>query len=103
MSSTISKMTKETFGENEAIVIGDFAKNCQFLIHDEIQSYHWSKKYCKLYPLVVCYLRPDCSLKHDSLFFISDDNNHNTSFLYQVQTMLVDFLKANHPHTKKLI
>ena len=46
-------MKKETFGENEVIVIGDFAKDYQFLTQDKIQSYHWSKEYCKLYPLVV--------------------------------------------------
>ena len=56
MSSTISKMTKETFGVNEAIAIGDFAKDYQFLIQDEVQSYHWSKEYGKLHPLVLYYL-----------------------------------------------
>ena len=44
---------------------------------------------------------PDGSLQHDSLCFSSDDNNHYTSFLYQVQTMLVYYLKANHLHLKK--
>ena len=93
-------MTKEIFGENEAIVIGNFAKDYQFLIQDKIQSYHWRKKCCKLHPMVVYYLQPDGSLQHDSLCFISDNNNHDISFLYQVQTMLVDYLKANHPHIK---
>ena len=32
-------MTKKTFGENEAIFIEDFAKDYQFLIQDDIQSY----------------------------------------------------------------
>ena len=36
------------------------------------------------------HLGPDGSLQHYLLCFISDDNNHYTSFLYQVQTMLVD-------------
>ena len=36
-------MTKETFWKNEAIAAGDFAKDYQFLIQEEIQSYHWSK------------------------------------------------------------
>ena len=31
----------------------------------------------------------------------SDDNNHYTSFLYQVQTMLLYYLKANHPYIIK--
>ena len=34
-------------------------------------------------------------LQHDSLCFRSDDSNHYTSFSYQVQTMLVYYLKAN--------
>ena len=49
-------MTKKTFGENEAIFIEDFAKDYQFLIQDDIQSY----------------LGPDGSLQHDSMCFISD-------------------------------
>ena len=77
------------------------AKNYQFLIQEEIQSYHWSKEYCKLHPLVVYYLGLGGSLQHDSLCFIPDDNIHYTSFLYQVQTILVDYLKPSHPHMKK--
>ena len=34
--------------------------------------------------------------------FSSDGNNHYTSFLYQVQTMLVYYLKADHPHIIKI-
>ena len=30
---------------NERIVLGDFAENYQFLVKDEIPSYHWSKEY----------------------------------------------------------
>ena len=62
-----------------------------------IWSFQWPS-----FPLVVNYLGPDGSLQHDSLCFISDDSNHYTSFLYQVQTILVDYLKANHPNIKKL-
>ena len=100
MSITIFKMTRKAFGESEAIAKGEFAKDYQFLIQDEIRSYDWSKEYCNLHPLVVYYLGPDGSLQHDSLSFISDDSNHDTSFLYQVQTMFVDYLKVNHPHIK---
>ena len=54
-----------------------------------------------LHPLVLYYLGPDSSLQHDSLCFSSDDNNHYTSFLYQAQTILVYYLKANHLHIIK--
>ena len=45
----------------------------------------------------------DDNLQHDSQCFISDDNDHDINFAYQVQTMLVDYLKANHSHIKRLI
>ena len=88
------KIKKKTLGENEAIV-KNFAEHYQFLIQDEIQSHHWNEEYCNLHPLVVYYLGPDGSLQHDSLRFTSDDNNHDTSFVCQVQTVLADYLKAN--------
>ena len=59
-------MTKETFRENEAIIIVDLATDYQFLIQEEIQSYCWSKEYCQLHPLVgILYLGSDGSLQHD--------------------------------------
>ena len=51
--------------------------------------------------MVAYYLGPDGTLQHDSLCFSSDDISHYTSFLYQVQTMLAYYLKANHPHIIK--
>ena len=86
------KLKKETLIENEGIVLGDFAKNYQFLIQDEIQSYNWSKEYCTLHPLVLYYLDSDGSLQHDSLCFISDDNSHYTSFVYKLQSMFIDYI-----------
>ena len=44
---------KQSLRSEEASVLGDFAENYQFLIQDEIQSYHWSKQYCTLHPVVV--------------------------------------------------
>ena len=51
--------------------------------------------------MVIYYLGPDGSLQHHSLCFSSDDNNRYTSFLYQVQTMLLYDLKAIHARVKK--
>ena len=54
--------------------------------------------------MVLYYLGPDGTLQFNSLCFSSDDNIHYISFLYQVQTMLVHYLKVNHPHIiKKLM
>ena len=68
---------KECLKANEVIVPGIFAENYQFLVQDEIQSYHWSKEYCTLHPLV--------------LYFIDGDGN----FVYKIQIILVDYLKEN--------
>ena len=95
-------LKKDRLGKNEGIVLGDFAENYQFLIQNEIQSYHWSKEYCTLHPLVFYFVGEDGKIKHDSFCFISDDNNHDTSFVYQVQTMFIDQLNATQPHITNL-
>ena len=87
---------------NEVIVLGNFAENYQFLVQDEIQSYHSSKEYCTLHPLVVYFIVDDGNIQHNSLCFISDDNHHDTSFAYKIQTILVDYLKENLPVADKI-
>ena len=97
------KDKKENLLENEVLVLGDFAENYQYLIQDEIQSFHWSKEYCTLHPVVVYYRDVDGALKHQSLCFISDDNTHDTAFVYHVQKMTIDFSCALLLHIKKII
>ena len=55
---------KESLKANEVTILEDFAHNYQFLVQDEIHSYHWSKEYCTLHPLIV--------------YFIDDDGKFNT-------------------------
>ena len=75
---------KQSLRSEEALVLDDFAENYQFLIQDEIQSYHWSKEYCMLHP-VIAYFKDDTdSLWHISIYFILDDNSHNACFAYEV-------------------
>ena len=74
---------KKSLHSEEALVLGDFAENYQFLIQDEIQSYHWSKEYCTLHPVVAYFKDDKGSLRHISICFISDDNSHNTCFVRQ--------------------
>ena len=93
---------KQSLGHNEAIVLGDFAENYQFLIQDEIQSYHWSKEYCTLHPVVVYFKDNSGKLQHLSICFISDDNTHDTCFVYEVQTMVIKYIQELLPNIKKL-
>ena len=84
---------RESPKANEVIVLGGFAENYQFLVQDEIQSYHWSAEYCTLHPLVVYFVDSDGNIQHNSVCFISDDNNHNTNFVYKIQRILIDYRK----------
>ena len=77
------------------IVLGDFAENYQFFVQDKIQSYHWSKEYYTLHLHVVYFIDGDGNIQHSSLRFISDNNNHDTNFIYKIQIILVDYLKEN--------
>ena len=86
---------KKSLKANEVTALGDFAENYQFLVQDEIQSYQWSKEYCTLHPLVVYFIGSDGNIQHNSLCFISDYNNHDTNFVYKIQTILVDYFKEN--------
>ena len=83
---------KEFLKENEVIVLGDFAENYQFLVPHETQSYHWSKEYCTLHSLVVYFIDGDGNIQHNSLCFISDNNNHDTIFFIKhKQFLLITF------------
>ena len=62
---------------NTVIAIGDFAKNYAFVVQDEVQSFHWSKQYCTLHP-VVLYHKENDKLQHRSFCFLLDDLEHDT-------------------------
>ena len=82
--------------DNECIVLGDFAENYEFVVQDEIQSYHWSKDSCTLHPIVVYFKIPgEKEIQHKSFCFMSDDRNHDTCFVYEVQKLLISYIKEN--------
>ena len=58
--------------------------------------------YCTLHPIVIYLLDNKGSIINDSLCFISDDNTHDTAFVYEVQTMMTEYVKAKYPHIKGL-
>ena len=105
---TWQKSKKDTWNRRRNLLVWtrygawDFAENYQYLTQDEIQSFHWSKEYCTLHPLVICYKDADGNLQHYSLCLISGDNTHDTSFVHKIQTLLVEFLKYRLPNFTKI-
>ena len=68
--ASFQRAKKESLKANEVIVLADFAENYQFLVQDEIQSYHWSKEYCTLHPLAVHFIDCDGNIQQFSLFHL---------------------------------
>ena len=88
------KELKNSLGKNECIILADFAENYQFVIQDEIQSYHWNKQQCTLHPVVIYFkeiFKPN--IQHKSFCFLSDDNYHDTCFVYEFQKKIVEYIK----------
>ena len=46
---------KKELKSNEVVVLGDSAENYQFVVQDEIQSFHWNNTQATLHPIVVHY------------------------------------------------
>ena len=65
-------------------------------------SYYWSKEYCTLHPIVVHFKDDSGKLQHISIYFISDDNTHDTCFVYEVQQSVIKHIHDLFPRVKKL-
>ena len=55
-----------------------------------------------MHPVVVYYKHDKDTLQHYSLCFLSDDLDHNTTFVYEVQRQLIEILKERQPHIKNI-
>ena len=97
------KKLKTELRDDECIVLGDFAENYEFVIQDEIQSYHWAKDSCTLHPIVVYFkAQGEEDIQHKSFCYMSDDRIHDTCFVYQIQKLLTEYIKVNLPAISKL-
>lgn len=96
------KDLKEEIQPNECIVLGDFAENYEFVVQDEIQSYHWAKDSCTLHPIVLYHKDLEGNLHSKSFCFISEDRLHDTCFVYEIQRLLTNHIKSNFPLITKM-
>ncbi|KAK2702243.1 hypothetical protein QYM36_019105 [Artemia franciscana] len=94
-SKTFKKL-KEDPPLNTAIVVMDLSENYSYTIQNEILSYHWNRGGCTIHP-VGLYLKKDDEVFISNHCFISDDLQHDTSFVNYAQTEISECLKENHP------
>lgn len=95
------KYLKSNLDQNTAIILLDFSENYSFVIQDEAQGYHWSRNYCTLHPVII-YTYDSGNIKASSLCVLSDDLEHDVSFVYATQNVITSYIKITFPNVKKL-
>ena len=88
---------KNELSSTEVVVLLDFPENYEFVVQDEIQSFHWNKIQATLHPTVI-YYKENNVLKCDSLCFISDDLLHDVDMVYHVMKLAIEHIKSNISH-----
>ena len=100
------KQLKEDLNQNKnmCIILADFSKNYTTTVQDEIQSYHFHKTQCTLHPFVLYLPSQDQSLQYLQLrmAFLSDDLNHDPSFVYARQQKFTCYIKQHFPFIKTI-
>ena len=96
------KQRKQNMRNHECVVLADFAENYQFMVQDEIQSCHWNKDYCTIHPITLYINDGSIKSKCFSLCFISDDLNHDTSFVNCLQQLLAKYISDNFQNITEL-
>ena len=81
----------------------DFAGNYQYVLQDEIQSFHWSISQCSTHPAVIYYKDVSNFLQEKSFAFISEDLKHDTAFVYEVMSKDCEYVKENYQHIAKVM
>ena len=89
------KERKENLDEKTCIILLDFAENYHYIVQDEVQGYHWNKEQCMLHHVVMYFKDEENNLKCTSICFLSDDLDHNTNFVHELQRITSEYIKQN--------
>ena len=96
------KVQKEEIDEETCIILLDFAENYHFIVHDEVQGYHWNKYQCTLHPVVIYYKDQQNQLIHKSICVLSENLDHDTSFVHELQRLVCNFIQETLPQIKHI-
>ena len=71
--STYLMNQKENLDSDTCFVMLDFAENYQYILQDEIQSFHWNNSQCSIQPAVTYHKDVSNVFQEKSFGFISED------------------------------
>ena len=72
---------KNELTNDSIVLLGAFAEN--YVVQDEVQSFHWRNLQAALHPVVIYYKEND-TLNHVSYCVMSDVMEHDVVMVYQV-------------------
>ena len=90
--STCLMNQKENLDSDTCIIMIDFAENYQYVLEDEIQSFHRNNNQCSIQPAVIYYKNVHNVLQEKSFGFISGDLKHDTAFVYEVRSKVCEYI-----------
>ena len=91
---------KESIDKTACIALADFSENYSVPVQDAVQGWYFSKQQCTLHPIVIYYRDSLGKLQVMNLAFVSDDLNHDTCFVYDLQKLLCLHIKTHLPDVK---
>lgn len=87
--SAFMKQAKNELSEGEFIVQCDFAENYAFVVQNAAQAFHWNNDQTTIFTVVIYYKEKD-EIKHKSIAILSDNLKHDTTAVYQYQTLIIE-------------
>ena len=63
---------KERHDSDTCILMLDFAENDQFVLQDEIQSFHWNNSQCRIHPAIIIIKMCQISFKQSHLLLYQE-------------------------------
>lgn len=88
------KQAKNELSEGEFIVQCDFAENYAFVVQNAAQAFHWNNDQTTIFTVVIYYKEKD-EIKHKSIAILSDNLKHDTTAVYQYQTLIIEYMKTH--------
>lgn len=91
--ATFVRTLKESLGNDEFLVVCDFAENYSFVVQDAVPGFHWNNSQATIYPVVI-YFKSGGVVDHRSLVIISDCLTHDSVSVYVYTKIIIDFIKS---------
>jgi hypothetical protein len=92
------EMIREQSSDDECIIAQiDYAENYKFVRQREPQSAHWNTDQATLFTVHL-----KIGKEHRCMALISDYMTHDSKFVWLAQDTIVNFVKEQYPHVKKI-